>query len=570
MDDSVRDLSAAVIQLVQTPLPSVDELERAASLDDYDRLERLDQDLPDNLVNIKEHVARVLALVFEAWEHVKRAPLTPDSLRVWTVLARLLARHAFKVHACVRTILPTDLERFRSEVVIASWTAALSSGLLLPSLRANVEDPAERFNRSPLNMMLRVHENAFVRALLATQQRSIVVTNRSVQDLSVTEWHNTFQAAWPALVRYGWTPAAHALLDALLTRYALWVAYDPEDAEVEAETARVFDDWMLCRSPDNAPIPNERELAEGELPTDPRLKLAFLVHLEKTVFFARRHLDAAHAFVYHSQRRLVTQVTPMLRRKILHALRDFIREVARGVLKDNALESVRNLLLRRHLMPGEVDRTMYENGSYADFNNLETDGILWDSRRREHIRLQETILPLDLQEHIERWVNACMRDSFEFPFAEATFSADWERIAAARPDNERTAFLVIEQVMDQLLRRHGVNDARCSFTRFGYCDDAGLRPPGDAPPDSPEDACRAVFGATGCQAGTPIWVAIAHVYAVVVPVPQSKGDLERLYVTPFLADALAIWLRLCVTERALFPRNLLPNALLAVLDELQM
>ena len=150
-----------------------------------------------------------------------------------------------------------------------------------------------------------------------------------------------------------------------------------------------------------------------------------------------------------------------------------------------------------------------------------------------------------------KWLSDTEGASLALPFTAAASDHEWDSIAAQRSPNERSAFLVLETALDTFLRVHRVPPARCSLLRFGYPDDAGLVPPLDAPPSTPEEACLAITR-SGCTKGAPILVILAQVYSVVVPAIGTDRDVHRVLYTPHLVDALAAWLAVGL-QRQLMP-----------------
>jgi hypothetical protein len=555
-----------ISRLLDESCPESYTLEKASQRDDFARLQLLDHGQRDLIVNLKTFVGRHLDIVFDLWTlakrhmrdgHYKNAEKTKNLF----LLIRLMKTRTFAVHKNTRVTLPSDLEHFRSETVAASWLATVSSILLEESLRANVDEPEPpTFHRPPLLLSKTPSEYGFVRALLAQHQTSLVVTANRVERMSVSEWKLTLDAAWEAVGRFGWTPSAHALLHALFLRYALWLAYDPEDSPLDAtDLRRVYDYHPLCHRGERQTVTLEQDdghestvspsVDEASILPDPHLRVAFVFHLEKTLFFVRRHTEAIHAFVSHSQARPLVMPVEW-RRNMLQSFRKFAQEVANDdKLSSEVTEIIKTLIMRRQLLPGEADRTLYENGSYLT-SEVESEGVLWDSRRDEFMRLQSDVIDLTLMAHVSQWIDLSLKSSADRVFTGN--EGEWDAVAAARPRNERTAFLVFEQIIEIRLKKLHVTPTKCSMTHYGYSDDAGLRPPLDAPPVSPDQA-------SSISAACPVWVSMSQTYHVVIPTPTRS--VNAIWYTPHLIDALAMWIHVALQRKLMPPSVVTPTIL---------
>ncbi len=537
---------AAAQQLIQTIFDLAkrkhfldsDSITQGSYYDDQTRNDRLNAGRKDALTEIGGHAAELMDVTKLAWETlVQYTNLWTPAIQMKVERAlRVLEKLAWTLHSRVRGILPTDLERFRSIVVAGSWVTCMSTFLLCPSFQSNIQEPEHRFRRLPLSMLTHVSDCAFVNALAAANQVSLIRQRDTINKMSVMDWKFTLESVWEAMCRYGWTPSGADLIEALAMRYALWLVYDPADSENDPT---MFDHWTYCRIEDRT-FPQ----------LHPRLSDSFIFHAEKTVFFALRHSRAARAFVNHPRSRLLdesAQRVPMIR-----ALVKFIKQfVQDAFLMSDVLEKVGILLSRRQLMPGEADRTFFESGSVVA-QEIEGDDVLWDSRRAEVMRLQQDIIPLSTHEHVTQWADALL------PVADRE---GWEEVAALRPIQERTAFLVLECALDQVWKKQQVPDTTFSFMKFAHVDDAGL--PQDTPPESPEGWCRSVVHKIGKQTkGTPLFVAMAHMYAVVVPQPGDAREVQEVWITPYLPDALLCWLKQALARKRIrvedIPEDLRP------------
>jgi hypothetical protein len=585
------DFIRAVQAFAERLPPSSDSVQREAGMDDLERFDQISRGVTDMLLHLGQVARDVNDLTFVGWA------ILADDRAIWDAtdqyrdafraILKLLRTRAWTWHQRIRTVLPPELERVRGRVFGTSWHACLSAALLAESLETNIADRGVRTTRTPLALGQRVHENGFVRHLLAAQRTSFIVSTEPVANYSIGDWKCTLDGLWAAIFRHGLTPSGARLLEALVYRYAMWLVHDEDEYRdwTALDYRRVFDHWTFCRDPpapalpvvdDDDPLvgPLQQDAAElspmlreEDLPLNPRLRLGFLIHSEKQLNFAMRHMQAARACLGHERARPLV-FTEDWRRRAVRALVDMAGSILRDTfMKTDAIEAIKNLIVRRHLTPGEAERALFESGSLFGLE-VEADNVLYDMRRAEGQRLQNDVLPLAVHEHLAEWANH-MQHVVALSFRNA--DDEWDRIAAARPINERTAFLVIESAIDSLLRRFQIAPSHCSLRSYGYADDAGLVPPFDCPPASPEVACNAIT-ASGGAPQTPLFIALAHVYVVVLPdISEPRGIVvQRVLFTPHLPDALCAWLALCLARKR-FPASIAHfTPILPVLRDAQM
>lgn len=568
---------------VRRELPTMEEVYMESSSDDHDRADSLTRNIPDTLVTVGRQVRELNDLVYMGWErfYADRAhwDASPRSRKKFLAALRLLRSCAWAWHQRARVVISPDMEKVRGMVFSCSWFTYMSATLLLRSVEANIADRGVQLVRSPLLFMERADENSFVHHLLSAQQANIVLSPDRVGAYTVQVWKETLDGLWDAINRYGLTPSSARLYDALTLRYAAWLVHDEADYEhvSEKELNRVFSHWTLCHdsadrnAPDEendddgeyddtytGPLPQHAQglapmMTEGLLPLNERLRVSFVIHGEMMLFHGIRYIESMRAFTGHPEARPLI-MAEALRRQSAKAIVDLAKHIlSNSALTTEANETVKSLLMRRHLRPGDAETAMFEAGSRIGLF-VEGDEVMYDINRVEFMRLNKDVLPLDLGEHLTNWYLALDR-SMALPFTGANDDREWDAIAAQRPRTERAAFVVLETALDIFLRVRRVPQSDCSLRKFAYADDAGLVPPLDAPPSSPEDACLAV-ARNDCKKGTPLFVAMAHVYCVVLPGADNES-VKRVLYTPHLVDALATWLAACHQKR-LLPRNAHP------------
>lgn len=552
-------------------LPPLEQITRESSDDDHERADRLTRNRPDMILTMGEHVRRVTDLVFTARDFFRddRAfwDATPASQNKFAVCLRVLCSCTWAWHQRARVVLSPELEKVRAIIFCGGWHAYMAAALLVKSLEASIQERGVHLTRLPLSLLSRVHENSYVVCLLNASRASFVVSTEPIVAYNVSAWRITVDGLLEAIHRFGLTPSAAQLFDALVCRYAAWLVHEDDDYTGldEADINRVFSHWTLTRPaaaaaavdddpyvgplPEDAPAPM---LGDDALPMNPRLRLSFVLQGEMQLFPYIRHVNAMRAFIGH---RLAAPlcVTVAQRTAGAKALVSF----AKSVLKVQALagdmtERIKMLLMRRHLRPGEASMALFEAGARVGLG-IDADEIMYDSRRPESERINQQVVPADVGEHLTQWLTDLERSSLALPFTAAASDQEWDGIAAQRPLSERAAFLVLETAIDTFLRVHRVEKRHCSLAHFAYVDDAGLMPPLDAPPSSPEEACAAIVHTHDCKPGAPIFVAIAHVYAVVIPSSKDGAAVVRVLYTPHLADALVAWLAVCVQRQIIPP-----------------
>ncbi len=537
-----------------------------SSWDDQVRIDSMDRDRTDIIFELNKSVAQMHRLLEAGWDvlHDTRSTWdTPQRLPVFKGAIRILCDLANDLHGRGRVVLPPDLEKSRSLVFAASWAMVVSAQLLSASLTANVEDAGLFIKRPPLTLMKRIGDYSYVKHLLLAQRASMVISKSPVEKFSVTQWKFSLDGLCLAIHRFGLTPSAGAMLEALFHRYALWLIHDPADydGKKEDELDAIFDHWVLCRpvprdvGPDGddadpmlGPMAEDLRLLkpilrESDLALNPRQRIGFVIQPENIFFYTRRHHVAFQAHLTHPLARPIV-LSERWRRAALSALSEFVTAVLmHSHMKTEAIETIKNLILRRHLMSGEAERAHFESGSVINVD-VDADSVLYDMRRDEFVRMQKDVLPLEIHAYFEKWAQE-VAPALALPFTALHSDDEWDRIAAARPITERSAFLVFESAFDCLMKFMGVNNDECSLREFDYPDDAGIVPPYDAPPATPEIAASATIKAAATCRGTPALVCLAHAYMVVVSEPAATGRVQRVHVSPHLLDALGVWLATC-------------------------
>ncbi len=571
------DLARRLVQLAdRAMLIDAEAVAHTATLDDQTLADVQSMGRKNAIIKAGEQVKLYHGMTYQVWGALYTEFSTWNE-RTRDQVERALVyfeRACWTLHSRVRTILPTDPseQHLYAKTMATSWCMCMSAYLLQPSLRANREDPVDVYQRAPMLLGKRATDFAIANHLLTRQQTSVAYTDGSIQTFSVADWKFSSDLAAEVLWRYGWTPSTADFIDAHAMRYALWLVWDPEEEEAAMkkmtpfEAAALYNQSVYCTPP--------RPETTLRLPLNPRFNTDFVFHAEKAVFFALRHNRSCRAFFTHAKRRPMPTAllnTSTWRESMLNACVSFIRAFSReSFMSNEAKEIVSGLLLRRQLMPGEAEVAMYENGSLLG-TEIDAQTILFDMRREELARLQRDVQVLDTHMHVEQWVTALLPVVRQ---QSSSLDTEWEAIAAARPGNERTALLVLETALDIYFKAQRVPDTVCSFARFSYCDDAGLFPPKDAPPETPEASCKSIvhtlmslpgFKPETLKGGTPTFIAMAHLYAVIVPQPEKVKDVQSLYVTPHLPDALGCWLAHAVWRKRI-QLHQVPPALRPTLD----
>lgn len=534
-----------------------------SSRDDQTRIDEMKRGFVDIIFQFNEALTQLGDVVQAGWDvlyDTRSTWDTPERLPVFTRVVAILCGLTSELHERARVMLPADLEKSRSLVFVRSWVLVVSTQLLRSSLATNVAENGLFIVRAPLTLIKRAGDYSYVRHLLMAQRASMVISKETVENFRVSQWKFSLTALWLSINRYGLTPSAGAMLEALFDRYALWLIHDPAEYEgkKEAELDALFDDWIMCRPIDDSedacigPLPEDTAflrptLRASELPINPRLCLGFIIQAENVFFHARRHHAAFNAHVGHPTARPVV-LSERWRRAAAKAFGEFVAAVLiHSHIKTEAIETVKNLITRRHLLPGEAERAHFESGSVMAFD-VDADGVLDDMRRDVFLYLQKDVLPLEVNAHFAKWIQE-LGPCLALPFTDLHSDDEWDRIAAARPVTERAAFLVFESAFDCLMKFLGVHWNECSMREFDYADDAGIIPPYDAPPTTPELAAAATIKRKAARHGTPAFLCLAHAYMVVVS--NGNGQVQRVHVTPHLLDALGVWLAVCVKRETL-------------------
>lgn len=558
----------------KTSLPTTSTITIASDRDDQARIDEMNRGHADVIFTLMNSVDTLNKLVYLGWDVLflcrhewagKRQASLEDSMM-------LLVDHIRTFHARVRVVLLPDLERSRAILYTASWCTYMNAVLLRECLRTNIRDPGLRISRTPLTIIDTVPDNSFVRHLLAARRKSIVVSTDRIERYSVSDWRFTLDGLWAAMHRFGLTPSAGSLLMSLVHRYAMWLDDDPRKPMSDAEKARVFDHWTHCRpvitdkgkddEDDDADLlvgPRTddmimgaepgRLLVDDDLPINPLLKFTFIVHNEKVLHFAMRHHDAFRAHLEHPKARAIV-LDATWRRDAVKALHAFVKLVlVNEKIKTEAIEPVKNLVVRRYLMPGEAEIALFASGSVIG-TEIDVESVLFDVRRDEFNRVQKEILPHDIHVYFDQWIASITSDSVAMPFTTLWNDGEWDAIAAARPITERAAFLVFETLFDCVLKILRVPAGICSLRSFDFADDNGLIPPFDVPPMSPDTSCKAL---TKNPKGTPIFVCLAQSYFVVVPELKRSHRTQCVYATPHLTDALFTWMAMCARRGSIAP-----------------
>jgi hypothetical protein len=550
-------------------LPPLEQIARESSDEDHERADRLTRQRPDMILSIGEQVGKLSGLVFTARDFFlnDRAHwnASPFSRNRFLVCLRVLCSCAWAWHQHSRVILSPELERVRAIIFCGGWHMYMAAALLIRSVEASIIDRGVDLTRLPASLLWCVQENSYVVHLLNAGRASFVVDTGPIAMYSVSAWKTTIDGLLEAIHRFGLTPSAARLLEALVYRYAAWLVHEDDDyADVnEDELNRVFSHWTLTRDaaaapddegdsyvgplPEDAPVP---VLGDDVLPMNPRLRLSFVLQGEMLLFPYIRHMNAMRAFTTHP-RAAPLVVAVQQRRESAKALVKFATDLLRDqTLASDMTETIKTLLMRRHLRPGEAALALFEAGARVGLA-VEADEAMYDSRREEYNRINDRVIKVDATVLLAQWL-ADLDHSMSLPFSAAASDREWDNIAAQRSILERAAFLILETVLDTFLRVHRVRRERCSLVHFGYPDDAGLVPPLDAPPSTPEEACAAIAH-NDCIPGAPLFIALAHVYAIVVPLSDNAQSIHRVLYTPHLVDAFVAWLAVCLQRKFIPP-----------------
>lgn len=599
LSERFKAFAKSVQAEVTRVLPSIEQVICQGNDDDYERAERLTRNLPDMILTIGEQTLRLNELAFEGWEifWTERAfwDSNEETRKRFKVVIRILQSCVWTWHQRIRMLHSPERERVRTIAYTGSWHAFMSVMLLTHCIEANIVERSVHLERMPLQFGDEIGRNSYVRQMLVANRTNIITNADMIGKYSVLDWKTTIEGLTNLIYRYGLTPSAARLYEALALRYAAWLVHDDRDYAhmTEEEVDLTFDHWTLTREarkptradgnnevddgddendddPYTGPLPEDRHTLTSEtldddvLPMNPRLRLSFVIEGEMTIFYALRHIFAMNAFRQHPQARPLI-MDPKWRRDMLST----IVNVASEILQDSNMstettEIIMSLMMRRHLRPGEAELATFEAGGKMGIS-VDGDEVMFDMRRVEYNRITEKVLPKGTSTHLIEWQEQ-LESSISLPFS-GTSLAEWDAIAAQRPLAERAALLVLETAFDTFMRANRVNDRRCSLRKFGYMDDAGLVPPLDAPPATPEEACSSIL-ASECEGNSAIFVALAHVYFVIIPeqTQSSPTDIStndhdthrgskirRILYTPHLVDALAAWFSVG------FGRRLIPS-----------
>lgn len=492
----------------EEPLPVItrlDEAERVEALYDY-----LEDEACAALRYLQRHGLRPLVAGWHVAQ-TQQPPVTPAIVAHAQLFSATCWRWVLQTYRTQTLQLPSlVLQPMPRNVLALAWYLFTQAALLHRLLEGALADDGS-YDPRPLAVLTPATEGFETVRLLAERGRLDMDLNSTLPlwQYTTTDWTTATHLALRARCDVtGWTPSASAYLRALVLRYA-----------------------MLLRGPPNEPASSYKGSGSANGGTElerqlvpPGMSPALVRQPALQLVPILRRNAAAAAWYAAATEILLDGPERALRAGRVTAWAAFATAVARDpVTRESVTNTLSVRLLRRLLDPGEVVRLGWEDEE--PLRNVEPDQVLYRLRRRTYAAAMDLMRasPIEL---IDQWSTAAA--------AAAAEGGSWEQAAAARPANEQVALLVLETALDtwsELQGRAGF------FSRQAYVDNASLLPPYDAPPADPREALQPPPAGFGREA--PIFVAIDKLYAVVLPDEATA----RVIVTPYLVEALTIWLR---------------------------
>jgi hypothetical protein len=565
---------------------------QACSWDDEERLEfrhsKPGKRQKDPLAVTLQLYTNIYEKLNLAWECVKRysqlVSFHADNPTRFITMATGAANWLWTQHNTIRTVISPKAPKGVVDVVTASWRCVVRTLLLVRVLEACRDDGGRYEGGWPLCLILRATENSYV----LRYPGNIAVSNELIGRYSVNEWDTALKALLEAMHQTGWTPGARIYLNTLVARYATLLRGDLEDIE---EKQACYNNPKLCIRP------SQSALEKRTTPLPGLLSPAFVIEMERYLYYSMRHNMAAYCF-YKNGELLVR--SHAWRLQALEAMGKFIS----SMVKESAsslIDLVQDAIMGRCLMPGEYDRFLYTpNAAHAtDMVQREDSETALETMRKEvYMDLQEAFdAPIDSL--YQEWATVYAKLP-NVPVGSVFFEQEegdpdpaqpdpdgwWETIACRRPKGEALALLVIEKSLS--VHFDHVKASLHSLSNRGHLDDCSLCPPRDAPPRTPEDALLAF------RQKVPLFVNISRVYAVLDEVEEEEEeevdamdiDSEPIVqqqqqpraprkvtrITPHLIDAIAHWLTALVAHKHITLNQVHPDLipLLATDDEIMM